>query len=122
MVLILLSLLKFISELNIAPILHKEHLMLNSWFTFLDFYLLYLASFPTGCYNGSVYVLKSDSGEKHWVFTTEDAVKSSAALDLSTGLLYIGSHDQHAYALDVYVRLHLLSPFLKCRRARNCPM
>lgn len=40
------------------------------------------------------------------MFTTEDAVKSSAALDPSTGLIYVGSHDQHVYALDIYVRSH----------------
>ncbi|CAK6433154.1 unnamed protein product [Pipistrellus nathusii] len=55
-----------------------------------------------GCYNGLVYVLKSNNGEKHWVFTTEDAVKSSATMDPTTGFLYVGSHDQHAYALDIY--------------------
>uniref|UniRef100_A0A8C5Y9T3 Beta-alanine-activating enzyme n=1 Tax=Microcebus murinus TaxID=30608 RepID=A0A8C5Y9T3_MICMU len=57
-----------------------------------------------GCYDGLVYVLKSDTGEKYWTFTTEDAVKSSATTDPTTGLLYIGSHDQHAYALDIYKR------------------
>ncbi|XP_064440606.1 beta-alanine-activating enzyme isoform X4 [Mirounga angustirostris] len=56
-----------------------------------------------GCYNGLVYVLRSNSGEKYWMFPTEDAVKSSATMDPTTGLLYIGSHDQHAYALDIYV-------------------
>ncbi|XP_064440605.1 beta-alanine-activating enzyme isoform X3 [Mirounga angustirostris] len=55
-----------------------------------------------GCYNGLVYVLRSNSGEKYWMFPTEDAVKSSATMDPTTGLLYIGSHDQHAYALDIY--------------------
>uniref|UniRef100_H0WN13 Beta-alanine-activating enzyme n=1 Tax=Otolemur garnettii TaxID=30611 RepID=H0WN13_OTOGA len=58
--------------------------------------------FPTGCYDGLVYVLKSNTGENYWRFTTEDAVKSSATVDPTTGLLYIGSHDQHAYALDIY--------------------
>ncbi|XP_034860820.1 beta-alanine-activating enzyme isoform X4 [Mirounga leonina] len=56
-----------------------------------------------GCYNGLVYVLRSNSGEKYWMFPTENAVKSSATVDPTTGLLYIGSHDQHAYALDIYV-------------------
>ncbi|XP_010857961.1 PREDICTED: acyl-CoA synthetase family member 4 isoform X3 [Bison bison bison] len=62
-----------------------------------------------GCYNGLVYVLKSNSGEKYWMFSTEDAVKSSATMDPTTGLLYIGSHDQHAYALDIYVRIQFVS-------------
>uniref|UniRef100_A0A8C5L6X4 Pyrrolo-quinoline quinone repeat domain-containing protein n=1 Tax=Jaculus jaculus TaxID=51337 RepID=A0A8C5L6X4_JACJA len=55
-----------------------------------------------GCYDGGVYVLRSNTGEKHWAFTTEDAVKSSPTVDAGTGLLYIGSHDRHAYALDIY--------------------
>ncbi|XP_045140067.1 beta-alanine-activating enzyme isoform X2 [Echinops telfairi] len=55
-----------------------------------------------GCYNGLVYVLRSDSGARHWIFPTQDTIKSSAAMDPITGLLYIGSHDQHAYALDIY--------------------
>jgi acyl-CoA synthetase len=49
-----------------------------------------------------VYVLKSNSGEKYWVFTTEDAVKSSPTMDPATGLVFIGSHDHHVYALDSY--------------------
>ncbi|XP_053885566.1 beta-alanine-activating enzyme isoform X2 [Malaclemys terrapin pileata] len=32
----------------------------------------------------------------------EDAVKSSAVVHPSTGLVYVGSHDQHIYALDIY--------------------
>ncbi|XP_074848915.1 beta-alanine-activating enzyme isoform X4 [Carettochelys insculpta] len=56
----------------------------------------------TGCYNGLVYVLRSHNGEVHYIFTTEDAVKSSAVVHPSTGLVYIGSHDQHLYALDIY--------------------
>ncbi|XP_074848914.1 beta-alanine-activating enzyme isoform X3 [Carettochelys insculpta] len=55
-----------------------------------------------GCYNGLVYVLRSHNGEVHYIFTTEDAVKSSAVVHPSTGLVYIGSHDQHLYALDIY--------------------
>ncbi|KAM7168240.1 beta-alanine-activating enzyme isoform 2-T3 [Macrochelys suwanniensis] len=55
-----------------------------------------------GCYNGLVYVLRSHNGEIHCIFTTEDAVKSCAVVHPSTGLVYIGSHDQHIYALDIY--------------------
>ncbi|XP_034628164.1 beta-alanine-activating enzyme isoform X7 [Trachemys scripta elegans] len=55
-----------------------------------------------GCYNGFVYVLRSDNGEIHCIFTAEDAVKSSAVVHPSTGLVYVGSHDQHIYALDIY--------------------
>ncbi|KAM6075668.1 beta-alanine-activating enzyme isoform 2-T2 [Chlamydotis macqueenii] len=55
-----------------------------------------------GCYDGLVYVLQSSGGEIHWTFVTEDTVKSSAVVDPSSGLVYIGSHDQHVYALDIY--------------------
>ncbi|XP_076993063.1 beta-alanine-activating enzyme isoform X4 [Tamandua tetradactyla] len=65
-----------------------------------------------GCYDGFVYVLKSNSGEKYWMFATQDAVKSSATMDPITGLLYIGSHDQHAYALDIYKKTCVWN--LKC--------
>ncbi|XP_045690347.1 beta-alanine-activating enzyme isoform X2 [Phyllostomus hastatus] len=65
-----------------------------------------------GCYNGLVYVLKSNNGEKYWTFTTEDAVKSSATMDPATGLFHLGSHDQHAYALDIYEK--------KCVWKLNC--
>jgi acyl-CoA synthetase len=55
-----------------------------------------------GCYDGLVNDLKSNSGEKYWVFTTEDAVKSSPTMDPTTGLVFIGSHDHDVYALDIY--------------------
>lgn len=51
-----------------------------------------------------MYVLQSSDGEIHWTFVTEDTVKSSAVVDPSSGLVYVGSHDQHVYALDIYVR------------------
>lgn len=51
-----------------------------------------------------MYVLQIVDGEIHWAFATEDTVKSSAVVDPSSGLVYIGSHDQHVYALDIYVR------------------
>lgn len=51
-----------------------------------------------------MYVLQVVDGEIHWTFATEDTVKSSAVVDPSSGLVYIGSHDQHVYALDIYVR------------------
>ncbi|KAM5271723.1 beta-alanine-activating enzyme [Ctenodactylus gundi] len=68
-----------------------------------------------GCYNGLVYVLKSNSGEIYWIFTTKDAVKSSATMDPTTGLVYIGSHDQHVYALDIYKKMCAWK--LKCEGA-----
>ena len=52
-----------------------------------------------------MYVLQSSDGEIHWTFATEDTVKSSGVVDPSSGLVYIGSHDQHVYALDIYVRM-----------------
>ncbi|XP_064005393.1 beta-alanine-activating enzyme isoform X4 [Pogoniulus pusillus] len=55
-----------------------------------------------GCYDGLVYVLQSSDGEVHWTFVTGDTVKSSAVVDPGSGVAYIGSHDQHLYALDIY--------------------
>ncbi|XP_069056937.1 beta-alanine-activating enzyme isoform X2 [Pleurodeles waltl] len=54
-----------------------------------------------GCYDGIVYFLKRQNGETYWTFTTENAVKSSPAVDPSTGFVFIGSHDQHAYAFNL---------------------
>ena len=73
-----------------------------------------------GCFNGLIYVLKSNSGGKYRTFTTEDAVKSSPAVDPTTGLIYVGSHDQHAYALDIYVRIHFITVYHKHRNGRDC--
>lgn len=69
-----------------------------------SFFSPHHALFHIGCYDGLVYVLQSKDGEIHWTFATEDTVKSSAVVDPSSGLVYIGSHDQHVYALDIYVR------------------
>lgn len=65
-----------------------------------------------GSYDGCVYFLSADSGETKWVFQTEDAVKSSAAVDPLTGLVVVGSHDGHIYALDPQVSVCLCSHLL----------
>lgn len=54
-----------------------------------------------GCYDGVVYFLKRQNGETYWTFTTENAVKSSPVVDPSTGFVFIGSHDHHAYAFNL---------------------
>ena len=56
-----------------------------------------------GCYDGAVYFLCVASGATLWVFETGDAVKSSPAVDPATGLVILGSHDGHLYALDPQV-------------------
>lgn len=68
-----------------------------------DFCFYFIFCFA-GCYDGGVYVLKRSDGATHWLFSTGDAVKSSPAVDPVWGLIYIGSHDQHLYALDIEVR------------------
>lgn len=40
------------------------------------------------------------------MFETGDAVKSSPAVDPVTGLVIVGSHDGHLYALDPQVGTH----------------
>ncbi|XP_069487719.1 beta-alanine-activating enzyme isoform X2 [Ambystoma mexicanum] len=54
-----------------------------------------------GCYDGTVYFLRRWNGETYWTFTTDNAVKSSPTVDPTTGIVFIGSHDQHAYAFNV---------------------
>eukprot|EP00062_Callorhinchus_milii_P008309 gi/632950855/ref/XP_007890965.1/ PREDICTED: acyl-CoA synthetase family member 4 [Callorhinchus milii] len=55
-----------------------------------------------GCYDGSVYVLRSDDGKTYWMFCTGNSVKSSPIVDPDHGLIYVGSHDEHIYALDIF--------------------
>ncbi|CAK6956090.1 beta-alanine-activating enzyme [Scomber scombrus] len=57
-----------------------------------------------GCYDGCVYFLCAASGETRWTFETGDAVKSCPAVDPLTGLVMVGSHDGHVYALNPKVR------------------
>ncbi|XP_048392515.2 beta-alanine-activating enzyme isoform X1 [Stegostoma tigrinum] len=54
-----------------------------------------------GCYDGSVCVLRVSDGQTYWIFWTEDSVKSSPVMDSDLGLVFVGSHDQHLYALDI---------------------
>ena len=56
-----------------------------------------------GNYDGNVYVLNRHDGKVVWTFSTRGQVKSSPCVDPLTGLVYIGSHDQNLYALDVIV-------------------
>ena len=65
-----------------------------------------------GCYDGCVYSLTCDSGTTHWCIKlassgeggSSEPIKSSPCVDLTTGLVWIGSHDHHIYALNIYVR------------------
>lgn len=50
-----------------------------------------------------MYFLCAATGETRWTFETGDAVKSSPAVDPLTGLVLVGSHDGHVYALDAEV-------------------
>lgn len=56
-----------------------------------------------GSYDKHVYVIEIESGQLYWKVATGDVVKSSPNLDLITGYVYIGSHDQHVYCLDIQV-------------------
>jgi outer membrane protein assembly factor BamB len=51
-----------------------------------------------GCGDGRVYALDAKTGERRWVFTTQDVVHSSPAV--SDGMVYVGSWDGFFYALD----------------------
>lgn len=73
--------------------------------------------FP-GCYDGCVYFLCTTTGKTQWTFETGDAVKSCPAVDPLTGLVMVGSHDGHVYALSPQVRTseakHLIMGILFC--------
>ena len=63
-------------------------------------------SIHPGCYDGCVYSLASDSGATHWCTKpggSSEPIKSSPCIDPITGLVWVGSHDHHIYALDIYV-------------------
>lgn len=61
-----------------------------------------------GCYDGVVYVVKTHNGKIWWEFQTDSAVKSSPTVDSQSGLVFVGSHDQHIYGLDVVVSRDLI--------------
>ncbi|GCB60124.1 beta-alanine-activating enzyme [Scyliorhinus torazame] len=54
-----------------------------------------------GCYDGSICVLRKNDGETYWIFWTGNSVKSSPVMDPDLGLVFVGSHDQYVYALDI---------------------
>ena len=60
----------------------------------------------SGCYDGCVYSLVCDSGTTHWCIQpggSSEPIKSSPCVDPVTGLVWVGSHDHHIYALNIYV-------------------
>ena len=70
----------------------------------------------TGCYNGCVYTMLANTGSIHWCCSLAhdndnevEPVKSSPVCDPSSGLVWVGSHDQHMYALNVEVIINMLS-------------
>lgn len=57
-----------------------------------------------GCYDGTIYIQRSDNGIIHWTLKlSSEPVKSSACVDSTTGLVWVGSHDRHLYSIDVEV-------------------
>lgn len=74
------------------------------YFMILYLYIFFFGGVSfSGCYDGCVYFLCTESGKTQWVFETGDAVKSSPAVDPRTGLVVVGSHDGHVYALNSQV-------------------
>ena len=58
----------------------------------------------TGCHDGCVYTMCAETGTTHWCFKSgEESCNSSPCVDPDTGLVWIGSHDQHIYAIDIQV-------------------
>lgn len=62
----------------------------------------------TGCYDGKVYFLERLTGRQHWTFQTGSQIKSSPCINATNGLVYIGSHDYHLYALSAEVNGHTI--------------
>lgn len=63
-----------------------------------------------GCYDGHVFTLRCDSGDSYWCIKpggSPEPVKSSPCTDPVTGLIWLGSHDHHIYALDIYVSTNI---------------
>ncbi|KAI6657419.1 Acyl-CoA synthetase family member 4 [Oopsacas minuta] len=55
-----------------------------------------------GTYSGKVWVLEREGGKIHWFFSTgPEPVKSSPCVDISTGLVWIGTHNHTLVALSV---------------------
>jgi outer membrane protein assembly factor BamB len=50
-----------------------------------------------GSVDGSVYCLDFRSGRQRWRFPTKGPISGTPAI--SDGVLYVGSHDHHLYAL-----------------------
>ena len=59
--------------------------------------------FP-GCYDGFIYTIDAQTGHIYWKFVTGAEIKSSPMVDMATGLVYVGSHRQCLYALNVEVQ------------------
>ena len=56
-----------------------------------------------GCYDGFIYSLDCDTGNIWWKYQTGSQVKCCPTVDEHTGLVYIGSHNQSVYCLDIQV-------------------
>ena len=76
-------------------------------------------SLTVGCYNGCVYTMLASTGSVHWCYSSAshseeddvEPIKSSPICDPSSGLVWVGSHDQHLYALDVEVMISYVSEY-----------
>lgn len=51
-----------------------------------------------GSYDGYLYALDADSGERRWRYRTGDRIDGSPAV--ANGTVYVGSFDRNVYALD----------------------
>ena len=54
-----------------------------------------------------MYCMRADNGRVKWSLQLSgEPVKSSPCVDVSTGLVWVGSHDHHLYAIDGEVCKH----------------
>ena len=75
------------------------------------FYKHMNSSHVQGCYAGTVYIISARTGEIVWSYTTRGPVKSSPCVDQSTGLVYVSSHDNNIYCLNIQVFQNYYSHF-----------
>ena len=64
--------------------------------------------YPAGAYDHNVYIYDAESGAQYWTYTTEGQVKDTACVHPTNGRVYVGSHDQTVYCLDIQVSCNTL--------------
>ena len=62
-----------------------------------------------------MYVVNAVDGNVHWKYETGGQVKSSPAVDMNTGFIYVGSHDHNIYSFVVQVCILIVTDHVRAR-------